>query len=224
MIMLTDEECPFCVVEEDGRSPIWTQLMGDDSTSDVLLETENFVVVLDTAPLVIGHTLIVTRRHIGSMASSGVSVREELLALKSRVVKAVESAFGPTTRFEHGAAGARRAAGACVDHAHLHVVPGIYDLRPSIAKDFSSIRSFGGYREALAEFDGLPYLVVEVDNGGTVGTEAQACTTQYLRRLVAISANANERWNWRDCIRWHSALGLKSDLLEARSVLRRQLG
>lgn len=221
--MIFGEECPFCAYAEDGVSPVWLELFGESEGSDLVTQTDNFSVILDTAPVVRGHVLLITRDHKFSMAGTDGRMRGELVKLKDHIENAMRRAFGPLTAFEHGSSKTGSRAGACVDHAHLHFVPGLYDITAEVSRDFGQMHEFATYEDALSAFGQEPYLFYQADGKRAYAVEAHACSTQYLRRLVAAQAGAAERWNWRDCIRWHVALGLKDDLINARRDLQRGL-
>jgi diadenosine tetraphosphate (Ap4A) HIT family hydrolase len=212
-------ECPFCALVEDGNSPVWKYLFGDTDGTETLFRTEHFTVILDTAPLVQGHLLVVSKDHIPSLASSAPAGRQELIETKLETEDRVRFAYGPCTFFEHGAFSFSRNAGSCVDHAHLHIVPGIYDLSRPVSADFPAAAEYKDYAEALDSLRGKPYLLFGNDASRVTGTVAPVCATQYLRRLVAGLARAHHRWNWRDCIRLADTNSIRTDLIRARDRL-----
>ncbi|MEU7859073.1 HIT family protein [Nonomuraea sp. NPDC049141] len=124
-------ECPFCVLIAEGRSPVWNHLFHAENGDEVIFQTESFLVVLDTAPLAEGHLLIITDRHMPSLAGLSKTERDELHAVKRDAESKLREVYGPITYFEHGAESFTRHAGACIDHAHLHLVPGDIDMLPA---------------------------------------------------------------------------------------------
>lgn len=196
-----EAECPFCWALEDGYSPCWNQLFGSDDSGDVLAAGTHFSILADTAPIVGGHLLIVTNRHIPSFAAVAPPTRTELWEMKERMVAWLTEVYQRPTLLEHGAASFARNAGSCVDHAHLHLVPARLGLLPRLAADYPGLNQFASHATALDAMRGRPYLYFEDVDGRCFATAAARCPTQYLRRLSTESAHNPDRWNWRDCIR-----------------------
>lgn len=213
-------ECPFCVLMIDGRSPVWGHLFNTDNDTEVIFQGESFSVVLDTAPLAEGHLLIIPDRHVPSLAGLLKSERSELYEVKQYAESMLEDVYGSIIYFEHGAETFARHAGACIDHAHLHLVPGDIDILPNVARDYPDIRSFTSYKDALDDLAGRAYLMFGRATGPVYGTHAPVCVTQYLRRTVAQASRSEAMWNWRDCVRWADALSVREWLLNARQKLR----
>ncbi|MFG1679589.1 HIT family protein [Nonomuraea sp. NPDC049269] len=213
-------ECPFCVLIAEGRSPVWNHLFHAENGDEVIFQTESFLVVLDTAPLAEGHLLIITDRHMPSLAGLSKTERDELHAVKRDAESKLREVYGPITYFEHGAESFTRHAGACIDHAHLHLVPGDIDMLPRVARDYPNIESFVSHKDALDNLAGQAYLMFGREAGPAYGAHAPACITQYLRRLVSEAAESKVMWNWRDCVRWADALSVREQLLNARNKLR----
>ncbi|MBB5132639.1 diadenosine tetraphosphate (Ap4A) HIT family hydrolase [Thermocatellispora tengchongensis] len=214
-------ECPFCALVSDGRSPVWAHLFPGTEHDEVILASESFLAVLDTAPLAEGHVLIVSKAHLTSLAALPESEREELALMRRAVQDRLRAEYGPFTYFEHGAASFARHAGACIDHAHLHLVPGRCDLLPHVARDHPGIESFPEYEQALDHFAGRAYLIFARDFDPVFGVDAPACATQYLRRVMTRAGGSKQLWNWRDCVRWADALSIRDQLIRAAGRLRR---
>lgn len=213
-------ECPFCVLISDGRSPVWEHLFRADSGADeVILRSRSFLVVLDTAPLAEGHVLIITESHVSSLAGLSRPERDELDAVKRDAESLLRKAYGPISYFEHGAERFARHAGACIDHAHLHLVPGDFDILPYVARDYPEVESFASYAGVLESFAGRPYLMFGREPDQIFGVHAPACATQYLRRLVSHATGSRTMWSWRDCVRWADALSIRDQLISARNKL-----
>jgi diadenosine tetraphosphate (Ap4A) HIT family hydrolase len=212
-------ECPFCILIVEGRSPVWDHLFHTENGDEVIFQTESFLVVLDTAPLAEGHLLIITDRHMPSLGGLSKTERDELHAVKRDMESKLRKVYGPITYFEHGAESFTRHAGACIDHAHLHLVPGDIDMLPRVARDYPNIESFVSHKDALDSLAGRAYLMFGRDTGPAYGAHAPACATQYLRRLVSEAAESKAIWNWRDCVRWADALSVREQLLNARDKL-----
>ncbi len=214
-------ECPFCALVSEGRSPVWDYLFRADSTDEIILRSASFLVILDTAPLAEGHLLIITKAHISSLAGLTKPERAELDSVKHDAESLLGEAYGPISFFEHGAEKFAKHAGACIDHAHLHLVPGDFDILPYVARDYPDVESFPSYERVLEAFAGRPYLLFSRKSDQVYGVHAPACATQYLRRLVAQATGFRTMWSWRDCVRWADSLSVRDQLLNARMKLGR---
>ncbi|MFG1696785.1 HIT family protein [Nonomuraea sp. NPDC049309] len=212
-------DCPFCVLTAEGRSPVWSHLFPAENGDEVILESSSFLAVLDTAPLAEGHLLIIPDRHVTALASLPEPERDELQDVKHVVESMLKEVYGPVLYFEHGAESRGRHAGACIDHAHLHLVPGDADLLPHVARDYPDVRVFASYGDALDGLAGGAYVMFGRQAGRVYGASAPVCVTQYLRRLVARQTQPQAGWNWRDAVRWADALGVREQLLAARTKL-----
>jgi diadenosine tetraphosphate (Ap4A) HIT family hydrolase len=196
-----EAECPFCWALEDGYSPCWSQLFDTAGSGDMLSTGMHFSALVDTAPIVEGHLLIVSNQHAPSFAATKRETRNELWELKERMVAWLARVYQRPTLLEHGAASFARNAGSCVDHAHLHLVPARLELLPRLAADYPSLSRFDSHEAALDAMRGHPYLYFEDVDGRCFAAVAPVCPTQYLRRLSTEAVNSPDRWNWRDCIR-----------------------
>lgn len=212
-------ECPFCLFVEDEVTPVWQHLFPGSNDNEILWSSNTFILALDTAPLTEGHVLIFSRKHETSFSVLINDVESELRQAVSIAGGLLSAAYGEFTYFEHGAMSFTRNAGACVDHAHLHLVPGLYNLLPSISTDYPEVARYADYESALHAMTGNPYVLFGSQSFGTYATPAPRCTTQYLRKLISIQANVPDRWNWRDCIRRADSLRLREQLRRTQSTL-----
>jgi diadenosine tetraphosphate (Ap4A) HIT family hydrolase len=175
--MSWEEDCPFCALFEEGASPCWRQLFGSSEESEVLFKDGEFTVVLDTAPLVPGHLLIVPYRHTRSLAQLKARGGTECTEVKKRVSAILTVAYASPTFLEHGSESFSRNAGACVDHAHLHAIPGRFRLRDALRRDFAEVTEFASQSQALERFQNEPYLYCEEPTGEVYGAIAPMCAT-----------------------------------------------
>src|SRR4051812_41060660 len=89
----------------------------------VLFKTKNFVLLPSIGPLVRGHAMFVSRKHYPSLASmipEAIREYEETIGMFFRIPQI----GGNLLEAEHGAT-ADCHAGACVAHAHIHLLPGL---------------------------------------------------------------------------------------------------
>lgn len=97
--------CPFCTLP----------------ASRIIASSESAVVVRDPSPVSPGHTLIISRRHVGSLFELNEYERNAMLALLGSARISVQSEFHPdgyNIGINDGPA-----AGQTVAHLHIHVIP-----------------------------------------------------------------------------------------------------
>jgi diadenosine tetraphosphate (Ap4A) HIT family hydrolase len=219
MPYLGDVECPFCRAFKAGASPCWEILFPGEPTTDVLWTGRAYTVFVDTAPLVPGHLIIVSNTHVTSLAKVSPEHWPELAEIRAKAIDALTLTYGAPTLLEHGAADSVRRAGACVDHAHLHVIPGNFHLLSRLSQHFPNISPFRNQEEALQALGNKPYIYYEEPIGPSYGVVAPMCISQYFRQLVSLAAKLPERWNWRDCIRSAESMGITGDIRTALALL-----
>jgi diadenosine tetraphosphate (Ap4A) HIT family hydrolase len=106
--MVGDEKvtgCPFCFL----------------SASRIVDEAEHCVAIRDAFPVSEGHTLIISKRHVGSFFDLSESEVQDLFRLLARAKRALDAAFRPAG-FNVGINDGR-AAGQTVQHLHVHLIP-----------------------------------------------------------------------------------------------------
>ena len=97
--------CPFCTIPA-GR---------------ILIENDLAYVNRDAFPVSSGHTLIITRRHIGSFFDVTVEERNAMLQLLDTAKSGLDDEFHPDGY--NVAINDGQAAGQTVLHLHIHLIP-----------------------------------------------------------------------------------------------------
>ena len=101
-------------------------------------------------------------------------------------------------------------AGACIDHAHLHIVPTSIDLIPKFAEfDFQATEKSDLGAELRSDSG---YLYYENQAGKAYYAQADRCEQQYFRRKLAGSTRPVSPWNWRDFVRYAEALNTRGKI------------
>jgi len=98
--------CPFCQ---------------PDLQAGVFFEADGCVGVVDIAPIVLGHSLVIPRRHVARLLELGEGEYDALFrAVRqvARLLMAVYGASGVDISVQDGVA-----AGQTVNHVHVHVIP-----------------------------------------------------------------------------------------------------
>jgi SAM-dependent methyltransferase len=199
--------CPFC---PDDRFA-WNRTVGLPAAGSILWGDEDLFVVPDLAPLVDGHLLVVTTRHHRCVGAAGGLIAA-VRAAQQRVARLFATVYdSPTLFVEHGPARCG-AAGACVDHAHVHCLP----LRLAVAPAVERLLRTPGRPAALEDLAGLSaagrsYLYVE-DEGGGIAFPVDVLPSQFFRQLVAAELRQAE-WRWQSaCRRPESAAAFRRTL------------
>jgi diadenosine tetraphosphate (Ap4A) HIT family hydrolase len=97
--------CPFCCLFSDRV------LHGDANT----------MVVRDGFPVSVGHTLLITRRHVGSFFDLTDVERQSLMAMLNWARNEIQREYQPdgfNIGFNDGIA-----AGQTIPHLHIHLIP-----------------------------------------------------------------------------------------------------
>lgn len=115
--------------------------------------------------------------------------------------------------FEHGG-GSSSGGAACVEHCHLHIVDGRYDLRGELATHFPNASEVEMNENDRYDFE-PGYLLAGIYTGNrvihTLKAERPNCGSQFFRRMLADKVGSIT-WNWRThptpeatarlCVRW----------------------
>jgi diadenosine tetraphosphate (Ap4A) HIT family hydrolase len=88
-----------------------------DTLSNILYQSEHFLLLADHAPVVAGHILILPRDHYTCYGAVPEPLDEEFLDLKALVTGFCRATYQDPVFFEHGI------FHQTVFHAHLHVIP-----------------------------------------------------------------------------------------------------
>lgn len=187
-------DCFFC---GKGRFSVNKEI-GLDSRSWVVYEDENVFITSDVSPIIKGHYLIVSKKHINSFGNGSEEVFLSLQKAKQMLKKYVYDKKR-VLFFEHGAV-VSHMAGSCIDHAHLHAIPLEKDIdvdayiakyrllnTPKIKMSYENIHKF-------AE-ENKPYIAYEYSEENSWIRIANWLPTQFFRVLVS-SYYAGE-YNWK---------------------------
>jgi diadenosine tetraphosphate (Ap4A) HIT family hydrolase len=175
----------------------------------VLIKTDNFFVIPTLGSIGIeGYLLIIPKKHHLGISSLPSSIFPELNYLINETKKIIKSEYKKKTLvFEHGPRIGETKSGTSIDHAHLHLVPGI-DITKDWAIDLMG--RLGGvgkfYRvERVEGFErgeelikrGSSYLYVENLSGRKLLSEQNFHRpSQYFRKMVANHVDPTA-WNWK---------------------------
>lgn len=186
--------CLLCD-ELDGKSPPSARI---GPRAQALLESDLFVLLPDISPLVPGHCLLIPKQHHCSLATLPEDHLEELSKFLQDCTALVSRWWPVPLLFEHGSGALAPKSGACIHHAHLHLLPlrapvikwlkpfgVIHKLRTKAPYESAEPSDLGDYL-AYRDQRGQWYLISELRN-------RPPC--QFIRRRITQYLNLPE-WNW----------------------------
>jgi diadenosine tetraphosphate (Ap4A) HIT family hydrolase len=190
--------CLLCD-EVSGGFPLSLRLGLYSSNSEkIVLQSEHFLVLGDISPLVPGHSLMLTKNHYCSFGQVPGSMLSEFLSLREQSISCLASNYAAPLLFEHGSSTTAPGGGACIEHAHIHLLPVDAPVEEWLAEVGKvTPGSVMGRKPALSENylwcrkqDGSEYYVTDFD---------QAIPSQFIRQALADHFNIPE-WNWKSVL------------------------
>lgn len=178
--------CLFCeVLVEEDTDRAWYD--------HALLRVDGLGAVLPgLGALVPGYVLIFPSEHVESTWLIPHQRSGDFAEFVAGVVAKVESEFGPSTVFEHGSCHRRdKRRSACMDHAHVHVMPGKFALEPSVRSASTIVLP----HDTLDHFANDGYLLLR-EPGQEALVAADPGTSQFFRRGIAASLGVPEQWDY----------------------------
>ena len=175
-------DCYFC----DGLFQLNKEI-GLASDDSIVYQDDNVFITPDIAPVVEGHFLIVTKVHWNSFANvdddTYISLERAKEYLRRSVFKGEDVLF-----FEHGAV-RKNTAGACIDHAHMHIIPIPSDIYIDIDKFicmFVTSEKIEANKSSIQNCakDEQPYVFYEIDRGRSWYYPVEAIPHQFFRMMV----------------------------------------
>lgn len=184
-------DCLFCSIQEIANP--------SNPEDEIFDESENFYAKAALGHFVFGYTLIISKEHVPSFAYVPEHLLPELEAFRDKVLEKLHNICQqPITIMEHGAINRCQRGGACIDHAHLHLLPLAADLYPILSErcafgDLGSISELRRFKDAQ-----IPYLYYQREKlrSHAVGL-SQDVPSQMLRRIACQALGTPELWDWR---------------------------
>ncbi|MDB6112877.1 MAG: hypothetical protein JWR69_4627 [Pedosphaera sp.] len=200
--------CPFCLGPDLRDISVADVAEEHNAVRRRVLEVfPQSLLLAALGPVVSPYLLFVPRRHIGGIREATATEWEELFLALSICLEKKVFPSGTLTIFEHGV---RSDGGcSCVDHCHLHIVDGRFDLNSLIEKALPSPKSFLIGRKGF-EVDSPPadyiwagHYTSESRDIVVKASSAEGRGPQYFRRVLAALAKTDQ-WDWRVFPRWHA--------------------
>lgn len=193
----------------------------------VIYDKDNFIVFPALGSMGIeGYLLITSKNHYLGMGEIPFKHHKELDDLIQLTRARIKEAYGKDALvFEHGPKVGECGWGGCIEHAHLHVVPGV-DITDAFAinlldrleetKQFYRVDRIEGLKRAteILEQGQTSYVMLEPEEGvryiSEVGFQGES---QWLRKLIALNIGTNQ-WNWRKYPYFKMAMKTAETLME----------
>ena len=142
-----------------------------------------------------GYVLVAPLTHQTSLRNAAAVHETKFLTFLDEVVAFLEERLGPLTFWEHGSpARSQIRRSACVEHAHLHIVPGILSLpMPPARQAFSTLSEALTKEIGIEEADG--YMLLGSSND-EVSVGQDVMTSQYYRREWAKLVGRADEWDY----------------------------
>jgi hypothetical protein len=190
--------CPVCL---ELVHPDMTVLsLVDNGRGRVLSSSIGWALMPSLGALGEHHLLLVPRNHYRSIARAWSKLDQaapiELISLMRKKLDP-----GSALIFEHGEpeSGPAR-TGACIDHAHLHILPGMGRFLDRVATHFQFDTTYRSLEDAMLEADRNGYHLI-----GAIGEETEIhlrsisgpVPSQFLRRIIARAIGTRDSWDWR---------------------------
>ncbi|RYG65272.1 HIT domain-containing protein [bacterium] len=196
--MSSSWRCTFCLQFCHGIPHGATKEKMGWGFNRTIFNTHSFAVTAAAGCFIEGYLLIITKRHIQSLAQLDAAEREELAYLKRLIANFHKEYYpGSTHFFEHGSCEESSSA-SCINHAHLHAIPLIEGIANLFQRDFSPANLAS--KEIPRSFNSKSYLYLDSSldpSGALIAQIPNGAPSQYFRRLCARRNGINERWNWR---------------------------
>jgi diadenosine tetraphosphate (Ap4A) HIT family hydrolase len=178
--------CVFCTV--DPRVAIW--------------RGTEVQVCFDASPLVPGHLILSTVRHVGCAGEVPRAYFDELVAARSVVAAALTARFGAVSFYEHGRAGhclADESDNRLCHHFHLHCVPLAVDISGELSRRFDEARlhAWPEIVDVYEEYGNYLYAAAGPDDVGRFWAADESVEPHLLRTLIAQRVGLESRADWQ---------------------------
>jgi diadenosine tetraphosphate (Ap4A) HIT family hydrolase len=193
-------QCSICAELRGTSTPLFKSFIPAAAASRVLQQNNEWALLPTLGPLTPGHLMLVPREHYYSI----LACSEETLSTSRELLNAcslkLAASYGQEILFfEHGAtAESGRSCGACIDHAHLHIVPGPSSFLVAAMSEFEPWVAADSLGDLQPYAAGHPYLLI-----GSLTTAkcwlyrcSRDVPSQFLRRVLGDELK-NRSWDWR---------------------------
>lgn len=227
-----NQECIFCKDLSIRQLTFWdSDNDGNciekiiDNENIILFESDNFAVIPDIAPLVLGHVLIVTKSHYIAMTGFKNTMFDELKEVINHVDFMLSQFFSERiVHFEHGPGKNDLKSMRSINHFHLHCLCLDVDLHSLIRDNVNCVyRKVNDYTE-LQNYINIDYLFGESYNNKYIyELDDVSKHSQVLRELLFNYVRNQETYCLLDKYNWKMGVNIES-YFESRRILRKIFG
>ncbi len=226
------QECIFCkdlsvhqltFLEKDNNGNYIEKII--DRENIILYESDNFVVIPDIAPLVLGHVLIVTKSHYIAMTEFKNTMVNEL----KEVINYVDFVLGQffskrVIHFEHGPGKNSLKTLRSINHFHLHCLCLNVNLHSVIKGNIKcDYRKLNDYTE-LQKYANVDYLFGESYNNKYIyNLDDTSKHSQVLRELLFNYIKSQRTYCLLDKYNWKMGFNPES-YFESKRILLKVFG
>lgn len=167
----------------------------------MLYETADAFCVPTLGPIVEGHCLVFSKRSVLNLTLLDPVERRGYAETVRAMAELVETAYGPSIIFEHGAIQSETRVGCGIDRAHLHLVPGfdVFQILAALDERHKPVGQHASFPQWLSVTKAAtrPYMLVG-SPGGPVFTYEYGGPreSQCIRRVLATLVGRPESWDW----------------------------
>lgn len=164
------------------------------SKNNIILSSEELVVLPSFGPLNDSHVMIVPRKHVFNFSSLSQDGIQQLKMLVSQLQDGFFKYYNKRlVFFESGAGTMTNHSGGCIVHAHIHCVIQNEEFERNLFKELelkevSDVTSFDTQHG---------YVWYKSVNGQEYFMNNPLLPSQFLRYLYMQSSSTPQSWNWR---------------------------
>jgi hypothetical protein len=188
--------CPFC-----GSDPACTVRWPETQFYNVetrLLDDDGMVsICAGLGAIVEPYIIAFTNEHFTTVAELDKGIRQKLFEAFDRCLLSGLFPSRSLCIFEHGGSSGNTHS-TCVEHCHVHIIDGSYDLRATIQSSFQKIQNVTLTPESSFMAERGYLFAGKYEGQGRVEgvvTPGSNCGSQALRRILAKNVG-NHAWNW----------------------------
>ncbi len=189
--------CPFCFTEQ---SPLTIPIEEDwhGIKSRLLTSHDEVSLCAGLGAIVEPYAIAFTRDHKTAVSELDLAATSSLFDVLDRCLESRLFPSQTLTVFEHGGRSPDNAT-ACLEHCHLHIIDGQFDLRLGLLGDYANAEHVC-VSEATGFVADSGYLFTGVYAGDRSITgllvRTPSCGSQYFRRHLA-AQSGSLLWDWR---------------------------
>jgi diadenosine tetraphosphate (Ap4A) HIT family hydrolase len=188
-------DCCFC---GDSRFKFFESI-GLPSYDSILFEDDNLLITPDLVPVVMGHLLIYTKKHIACFGEANDEVIKSLQKAKNFINNYIYP-DADVLYFEHGAV-IEHTGGSCIDHAHLHALQSFEPINENYIDNFITGSGFVKTKKIEVTkstlknlyYNKQPYLYYEIRNASWA-YRVETLPSQFYRLMFSPFMRFNYNW------------------------------